>query len=389
MSAQRGASETVDDRQPTGVVRPGLPWWAAVVIAAAATALGVAFDAQSGHKELTGLFTAMYVLGCVAAVCAVRRSGVFTAVIQPPLILFFAVPGAYWLFHGAEFTDLKGVAINCGYPLIERFPLMLFTSAGVLLLGLGRWYFSSAERAAAAKAGGEKAASGLQHVVPVVEKVVARLVAALNHRPARAAGSATSRRRTAGRPNRRTARPREAGSARRYAPTAARHSRPSAYYEPDLDDLPPRPRRRPASAGGEDPPPSRHRRPRPPAEGAPARSRHVRPPVDDMPAYRTAEPRVRRRPPPVHGDEPPAAPRRARPTSDTGRHDRAWDARRDQPPPRRQPGPRVGGGRTDAFDSGHHPVSRVRYRGAEPEAERPARPRRPSTDDAESWQYDI
>ena len=65
----------------------------------------------------------------------------FTAVIQPPLILFCAVPGAYWLFHGAKFTGIKDLLINCGYPLIERFPLMLGTAGGVLLIGLVRWYF--------------------------------------------------------------------------------------------------------------------------------------------------------------------------------------------------------------------------------------------------------
>ena len=73
----------------------------------------------------------------MAAVLAVRQSGIFTAVIQPPLILFCAVPGAYFLFHGAKFTGIKDLLINCGYPLIERFPLMLFTSAGVLLIGHG------------------------------------------------------------------------------------------------------------------------------------------------------------------------------------------------------------------------------------------------------------
>ena len=65
----------------------------------------------------------------------------FTAVIQPPLILFCAVPGAYWLFHGGKLGNLKDLLINCGYPLIERFPLMLGTAGGVLLIGLVRWYF--------------------------------------------------------------------------------------------------------------------------------------------------------------------------------------------------------------------------------------------------------
>ena len=59
-----------------------------------------------------------------------------------PLLLFVAVPGAYFLFNGAKFTGLKDTLINCGYPLIERFPLMLFTSAAVLLIGMARWYYA-------------------------------------------------------------------------------------------------------------------------------------------------------------------------------------------------------------------------------------------------------
>ena len=77
------------------------------------------------------------------------RSGVFTAVIQPPLILFVTVPGAYFLFHGGAMDGLKDLLINCGYPLIERFPLMFFTSAIVLLIGMVRWYPGMSSRRAA------------------------------------------------------------------------------------------------------------------------------------------------------------------------------------------------------------------------------------------------
>jgi hypothetical protein len=104
------------------------------VLAVTATAIGFAFDAGSGGKELTAVFSGAYVLGCVAAVLAVRHSGVFTAVIQPPLILFVSVPAAYFLFHGSSITGVRELVINCGYPLIERFPLMFFTSAGVVAL---------------------------------------------------------------------------------------------------------------------------------------------------------------------------------------------------------------------------------------------------------------
>ena len=62
-----------------------------------------------------------------------QQSGLFTAVIQPPLMLFVVVPSAYFLLHSSEIDGLKDILINCGYPLIERFPLMFFTSAAVLL----------------------------------------------------------------------------------------------------------------------------------------------------------------------------------------------------------------------------------------------------------------
>ena len=118
---------------------PGVPWWGAVLIAVVASAAGFAVDAGSGNGELTAVFATLFVLGCLAAVLAVRRNGLFTAVIQPPLILFVVVPGAYFLMHRDSIEGLKDILINCGYPLIERFPLMFFTSAAVLLIGLARW----------------------------------------------------------------------------------------------------------------------------------------------------------------------------------------------------------------------------------------------------------
>lgn len=129
----------------------GVPGWAAVVIAVVATSLGFAFDAGSGNSDLSGVFAGAYAIGCVAAVLAVRHCSLFTTVIQPPLILFVAVPTAYFLFTGAAFTGIKNTLINYGYPLIERFPLMLFTSVGVLLIALLRWYFALSRRVADAK----------------------------------------------------------------------------------------------------------------------------------------------------------------------------------------------------------------------------------------------
>ncbi len=86
---------------------PGVPWWGAVLIAATLMAVGFAFDAGSGGKELTIVFAGTYVVGCIVAVLAVRQAGIFTAVIQPPLLLFGAVPAAYFLFTGSKLTVSK------------------------------------------------------------------------------------------------------------------------------------------------------------------------------------------------------------------------------------------------------------------------------------------
>ena len=86
---------------------PGVPWWGAVLIAATLMAVGFAFDAGSGAKELTSVFAGTYVVGCIFAVLAVRQSGIFTAVIQPPLLLFGAVPTAYFVFTGSSSRTSK------------------------------------------------------------------------------------------------------------------------------------------------------------------------------------------------------------------------------------------------------------------------------------------
>ena len=54
---------------------PGVPSWGAVLIAVTFTAIGFAFDAGSGGKELTLVFAGAYAVGCIAAVVAVRQTG--------------------------------------------------------------------------------------------------------------------------------------------------------------------------------------------------------------------------------------------------------------------------------------------------------------------------
>jgi hypothetical protein len=318
----------------------GVPWWGAVLIAATLTAIGFAFDAGSGNKELSIVFAGCYVVGCIFAVLAVRQAGIFTAVIQPPLLLFVSVPTAYYLFTGAQSVDLKDTLINCAYPLIERFPLMFFTSAVVLLVGMGRWYYGMSTRRGAPRAAAESATGG---------GLASKLSSLLSRRDAEDEedDEPPPRRRTADRPSR---------STRTESAASSRSGKPSS-------------------------------------RGAPSRSRHARPPETEI--IQPVADRPRRTRTSRQAEPPPPAEPRRRPRSSTTprRTPPATDRRYDRPERRRRPDdyeplePHGSNG-----NGTHHPVSRVRYRGAEDEIERADhRPRRrtPRDRDVESWEYDV
>jgi hypothetical protein len=336
---------------------PGLPWWGAVLLAVTLTAVGFAYDAGSGDKELSMVFSTTYALGCLFAVLAVRQSGIFTAVIQPPLILFGAVPTAYFLFHGGQLGGVKDLAINCGYPLIERFPLMFFTSAAVLLIGMGRWYYGMSSRRGAAKSSAkdttDKAGSR-------VSSVKAKISSLLTGDDAESDDDGVDAKET---PRRKHTIERPARAAKSTAGTA--------------------------------------RKPRTTKRATPSRSRHTRPPETELIEPVTERPR-RPRTPRQSEEPPPAEPRRRQRTSSTreprkavppaergssyDRPERQERRRRYDDYPPREPHSSNGNGT-------HHPVSRVRYRGADESdnrAEHRSRPRAfRGSWEAESWEYDI
>jgi hypothetical protein len=129
---------------------PGVPAVGAVLIAAGATLIGVLICA-SGGNELTRTFSVFYLVGCLAAVLAVRYKGLFTAVVQPPLLLFIAVPLAYQFMTVDAGTSPKDIALNAAIPLVNRFPLMLFTTFVTLLLGAYRVYLKRSGPAVASE----------------------------------------------------------------------------------------------------------------------------------------------------------------------------------------------------------------------------------------------
>jgi hypothetical protein len=322
---------------------PGVPWWGAVMIAVTATAIGFAFDAGGG-RDLTHAFAALYMIGCIVAVLMVRQSGIFTAVVQPPMILFVSVPGAYFLFHGAKVTGFKDIVINCVYPLIERFPLMVFTSGAVLLIGLGRWFVGSSRSAADGPATTGPSASLRAKIGGIFSR------SDDNKEPD------LKRRHAVERP-RSTRSPQPAAAARRAEPPRPRRPRPPLIE----DDLPPqRSRRRPPASWEPEGPVELPRR------RAPA-ARTTRNPYDRREPHERRAPHDRR----SRYDSP-----------DPYSYDpfEAYEA----PPPRR-PVP-------NGANGAHHPISRVRYRGSPADTdtrqERPVRSRSRSSE-AEGWEYDI
>jgi hypothetical protein len=352
-----------------------VPWWTALLIAVTGTAIGYGIDA--GHKELTHVFAGLYIAGCVVAVLAVRQSGVFTAVIQPPLILFCAVPGAYWLFHGAKVGNVKDLLINCGYPLIERFPLMLGTAGGVLLIGLVRWFFGGSQRANVAA--DDQAATTTAETKSLFGGIAAKLnsilgIGSQRHDDLSDEGAASDPR---GGPPKRARAARSGRSAGRPARSGSRHARPTPEddYEPQGE----RPRRRrPAPPRDFDPaePPRRARRPRPDAD----------PDFRPTPREMRQDPRARRSPyeRPTRGSRFDS-PDRYEPTAPE--HLNAYE-------PYEPPSRRAALNGSNGANPTHHPISLVRYRGSgprdehldEPRAERGNRTRAPGRPPAESWE---
>jgi hypothetical protein len=382
VSAQRTQSAVSADHRSIIPNIPGVPWWAAVVVAVTGTAAGFAFDSGSG-KELTTVFSALYVLGCVVAVLAVRQSGVFTAVIQPPLILFCAVPGAYWLFHRAKFTGLRDLLINCGYPLIERFPLMLFTSGGVLVIGITRWLLARVTRpvATAESSAAEADAAGSNAQLTGLAGRLVSMFAGLRRESAdddtagKTAKAGSRRTHAVGRSAKPARSARSADSRRtgkRPAASRARHIRPplDEAADPTLD----RARR------------SRSQRPARPREfDGPEPPRRGRVPRD--PDLRGRPSRETRRDP--HGGK-------GRPARRSSRLDPYEPIEPYEPigptaprEPRRRPVPNGTSGATAT----HHPISQVRYRGStradDSRNEPTARPRRMREPAPDSWNYDI
>lgn len=117
--------------------RRGVPWWGAVALAVGFAVLGVAIDLLRGDT-LTRLFLVLYVLGCLAAVVAVRHRSLFTAVVQPPLVLAVAVPLVVLALGSNTDGSTRSKIIAMALPLVNGFPTMAFATLAVVAIGLVR-----------------------------------------------------------------------------------------------------------------------------------------------------------------------------------------------------------------------------------------------------------
>jgi hypothetical protein len=108
----------------------GLPSWGAVLVGVVFTIGGIVLS-RVVSGSIGWIFSALFIAGVVLAVLAVRRGSIFTAMVQPPLLLAPAVLIGNWL------SNSQGLVYN-GFEMVKAFPLMAISTAIVLVLGLIR-----------------------------------------------------------------------------------------------------------------------------------------------------------------------------------------------------------------------------------------------------------
>ncbi len=142
----RGAVNSASSPRPTASARlkaetasviptvPGLPFWGAVLVALVATAVAALIDLKSSHvanPTFSAILSVGFLLGVVLASLAVRRRAVFTAMVQPPLVLVVVV----FLVRRAVLSERIPFT---GLSIISLFPLMAIGTAVAVVIGAVR-----------------------------------------------------------------------------------------------------------------------------------------------------------------------------------------------------------------------------------------------------------
>jgi hypothetical protein len=109
----------------------GWPSWAVILLALALTLGGTAVDGFTTGLLAWGLRIGFY-LGVVLAALFVRRGSIFTAMVQPPLVLVIGIVVGGMLF--TQSGGLYGTALK----VIGTFPTMAIGTAVAVVLGFIR-----------------------------------------------------------------------------------------------------------------------------------------------------------------------------------------------------------------------------------------------------------
>ncbi|GAA3958150.1 hypothetical protein GCM10022231_16950 [Gordonia caeni] len=142
----------------------GVPWWGAILIGAGTTAVGATIDALV-NSSLGLLYNVFYLIGCVAAVLAVRRRALFTAAVQPPLItLIIGLFSLYGLVlangDASKPQGMRSAVLNIALPFSNLFPWILGTFVITLLIAAVRWFVTrgdaGSDRTASRATGGSR-----------------------------------------------------------------------------------------------------------------------------------------------------------------------------------------------------------------------------------------
>jgi hypothetical protein len=120
----------------------GWPSWAVVVFAVASTLAGAAIDGLTTGQLAWGLRVGFY-LGVVGAALLVRRGSIFTAMVQPPLVLVVGI-----VVGGLVFTQSGGI-YGTALKVISAFPTMAIGTGAAVAIGVIRLFAQPLRRAAA------------------------------------------------------------------------------------------------------------------------------------------------------------------------------------------------------------------------------------------------
>ncbi|KXP03890.1 DUF6542 domain-containing protein [Tsukamurella pseudospumae] len=124
----------VDERSVLATV-PGLPWWGAVLTLLVFTGVGAV---AAGEYTGSNAGVLAMAVGAIVAVLAVRNRALFTAIVQPPLVIATAIPVYKWFSLPSPRSTSK-ILTDVLFPLISLFPWMFWISVVVIAIGGARF----------------------------------------------------------------------------------------------------------------------------------------------------------------------------------------------------------------------------------------------------------